>query len=87
MSGDFQGTGESGSTVAGIICLINKDGQIPDSQYNRVGNGKSSKVGKPSDDPSYYLALVLNNFSIGLLIPLMYWIHHQKGIRDILEYS
>lgn len=62
LSGDFQGTGESGSTVAGIICLINKDGQIPDSQYNRVGNGKSSKVGKPSDDPSYYLALVLNNF-------------------------
>lgn len=62
LSGDFQGTGESGSTIAGIICLINKDGQIPDSQYNRVGNGKSSKVGKPSDDPSYYLALVLNNF-------------------------
>lgn len=62
LSGDFQGTGESGSTIAGIICLINKDGQIPDSQYNLVGNGKSSKVGKPSDDPSYYLALVLNNF-------------------------
>lgn len=62
LSGDFQGTGESGSTIAGIICLINKDGQIPDSQYSRVGNGKSSKVGKPSDDPSYYLALVLNNF-------------------------
>ena len=62
LSGDFQGTGESGSTVAGIICLINKDGQILDSQYNRVGNGKSSKVVKPSDDPSYYLALVLNNF-------------------------
>lgn len=62
LSGDFQGTGELGSTIAGIICLINKDGQIPDSQYNRVGNGKSSKVIKPSDDPSYYLALVLNNF-------------------------
>lgn len=62
LSGDFQGTGESDSTVAGIICLINKDGQILDSQYNRVGNGKSSKVVKPSDDPSYYLALVLNNF-------------------------
>lgn len=62
LSGDFQGTGESGSITAGIICLINKDGKIPDSQYNRVGNGKSSKVVKPSDDPSYYLALVLNNF-------------------------
>lgn len=61
-SGDFQGTGESGSISAGIICLINKDGQISDSYYNRVGNGKSSKVVKPSDDPSYYLALVLNNF-------------------------
>lgn len=62
LSGDFQGTGESGSTTAGIICLINKDGQISDSYYDRVGNGKSSKVVKPSDDPSYYLALVLNNF-------------------------
>lgn len=62
LSGDFQGTGESGSITAGIICLINKDGQISDSYYNRVGNGKSSKVVKPSDDPSYYLALVLNNF-------------------------
>lgn len=62
LSGDFQGTGESGSTVAGIICLINKNGQMTDSYYNLVGNGKSSKVVKPSDDPSYYLALVLNNF-------------------------
>lgn len=62
LSGDFQGTGESGSISAGIICLINKDGQISDSYYDRVGNGKSSKVVKPSDDPSYYLALVLNNF-------------------------
>jgi hypothetical protein len=63
LSGDFQGTGESGSTTAGIICLINKDGsQTPDSLYDQVGNGKSSKVVKPSDDPSYYLALVLNNF-------------------------
>lgn len=62
LSGDFQGTGESGSTVAGIICLINKNGQITDSYYDLVGNGKSSKVVKPSDDPSYYLALVLNNF-------------------------
>lgn len=62
LSGDFQGTGESGSITAGIICLINKDGQISDSYYDRVGNGKSSKVVKPSDDPSYYLALVLNNF-------------------------
>lgn len=62
ISGDFQGTGESGSISAGIICLINKDGQISDSYYDRVGNGKSSKVVKPSDDPSYYLALVLNNF-------------------------
>lgn len=63
LSGDFQGTGVSGSTTAGIICLINKDGsQTPDSLYDRVGNGKSLKVVKPSDDPSYYLALVLNNF-------------------------
>lgn len=62
ISGDFQGTGESGSISAGIICLINKDGQISDSYYDLVGNGKSSKVVKPSDDPSYYLALVLNNF-------------------------
>ena len=63
LSGDFQGTGVSGSTAAGIICLINNDGsQTPDSLYDRVGNGKSSKVVKPSDDPSYYLALVLNNF-------------------------
>lgn len=62
LSGDFQGTGESGSTVAGIICLINKNGQMTDSYYALVGNGKSSKVVKPSDDPSYYLALVLNNF-------------------------
>lgn len=62
LSGDFQGTGESGSTVAGIICLINKNGQMTDSYYDLVGNGKSSKVVKPSDDPSYYLALVLNNF-------------------------
>lgn len=62
ISGDFQGTGESGSISAGIICLINKDGQMTDSYYDRVGNGKSSKVVKPSDDPSYYLALVLNNF-------------------------
>lgn len=62
LSGDFQGTGESGSITAGIICLINKDGQISDSYYDLVGNGKSSKVVKPSDDPSYYLALVLNNF-------------------------
>lgn len=62
LSGDFQGIGESGSISAGIICLINKDGQISDSYYDRVGNGKSSKVVKPSDDPSYYLALVLNNF-------------------------
>lgn len=63
LSGDFQGTGVSGSTTDGIICLINKDGsQTPDSLYDRVGNGKSSKVVKPSDDPSYYLALVLNNF-------------------------
>lgn len=63
LSGDFQGTGVSGSTTAGIICLINKDGsQTPDSLYDQVGNGKSSKVVKPSDDPSYYLALVLNNF-------------------------
>lgn len=62
LSGDFQGTGESGSILAGIICLINKNGQITDSYYNLVGNGKSSKVLKPSDDPSYYLALVLNNF-------------------------
>lgn len=63
LSRDFQGTGVSGSTTAGIICLINKDGsQTPDSLYDRVGNGKSSKVVKPSDDPSYYLALVLNNF-------------------------
>ena len=62
ISGDFQGTGESGSITAGIICLINKDGQISDSYYDLVGNGKSSKVVKPSDDPSYYLALVLNNF-------------------------
>lgn len=61
ISGDFQGTGESGSISAGIICLINKNGQMTDS-YNLVGNGKSSKVVKPSDDPSYYLALVLNNF-------------------------
>lgn len=62
LSGDFQGTGESGSITAGIICLINKDGKISDSYYDLVGNGKSSKVVKPSDDPSYYLALVLNNF-------------------------
>lgn len=62
LSGDFQGTGESGSITAGIICLINKNGQMTDSHYNLVGNGKSSKVVKPSDDPSYYLALVLNNF-------------------------
>lgn len=62
ISGDFQGTGESGSISAGIICLINKNGQMTDSYYNLVGNGKSSKVVKPSDDPSYYLALVLNNF-------------------------
>lgn len=62
LSGDFQGTGESGSISAGIICLINKNGQMTDSYYNLVGNGKSSKVVKPSDDPSYYLALVLNNF-------------------------
>lgn len=62
ISGDFQGTGESGSISAGIICLINKDGQMTDSYYDLVGNGKSSKVVKPSDDPSYYLALVLNNF-------------------------
>lgn len=62
LSGDFQGIGESGSITAGIICLINKDGQISDSYYDLVGNGKSSKVVKPSDDPSYYLALVLNNF-------------------------
>lgn len=62
ISGDFQGTGESGSISAGIICLINKNGQITDSYYGLVGNGKSSKVVKPSDDPSYYLALVLNNF-------------------------
>lgn len=62
LSGDFQGTGESGSITAGIICLINKNGQISDSYYDLVGNGKSSKVVKPSDDPSYYLALVLNNF-------------------------
>lgn len=62
ISGDFQGTGESGSISAGIICLINKNGQITDSYYDLVGNGKSSKVVKPSDDPSYYLALVLNNF-------------------------
>lgn len=62
ISGDFQGTGESGSISAGIICLINKNGQMTDSYYDLVGNGKSSKVVKPSDDPSYYLALVLNNF-------------------------
>lgn len=62
ISGDFQGTGESGSISAGIICLINKNGQMADSYYGLVGNGKSSKVVKPSDDPSYYLALVLNNF-------------------------
>lgn len=62
ISGDFQGTGESGSISAGIICLINKNGQMTDSHYDLVGNGKSSKVVKPSDDPSYYLALVLNNF-------------------------
>lgn len=62
ISGDFKGTGESGSISAGIICLINKNGQITDSYYDIVGNGKSSKVVKPSDDPSYYLALVLNNF-------------------------
>ena len=62
LSGDFQGTGESGSITAGIICLINKDGKISDSYHDLVGNGKSSKVVKPSDDPSYYLALVLNNF-------------------------
>lgn len=62
ISGDFQGTGESGSISAGIICLINKNGQLTDSHYDLVGNGKSSKVVKPSDDPSYYLALVLNNF-------------------------
>ena len=62
ISGDFQGTGEPGSISAGIICLINKNGQITDSYYDLVGNGKSSKVVKPSDDPSYYLALVLNNF-------------------------
>lgn len=62
ISGDFQGTRESGSISAGIICLINKNGQITDSYYDLVGNGKSSKVVKPSDDPSYYLALVLNNF-------------------------
>lgn len=62
ISGDFQGIGESGSISAGIICLINKNGQITDSYYDLVGNGKSSKVVKPSDDPSYYLALVLNNF-------------------------
>lgn len=62
ISGDFQGTGESGSISAGIICLINKNGQMTDSYYGLVGNGKSSKVVKPSDDPSYYLALVLNNF-------------------------
>lgn len=62
LSGDFQGTGESGSISAGIICLINKNGQMTDSYYDLVGNGKSSKVVKPSDDPSYYLALVLNNF-------------------------
>ena len=62
LSGDFQGTGESGSITAGIICLINKNGQMTDSYYDLVGNGKSSKVVKPSDDPSYYLALVLNNF-------------------------
>lgn len=35
---------------------------MTDSYYGLVGNGKSSKVVKPSDDPSYYLALVLNNF-------------------------
>lgn len=35
---------------------------MTDSYYDLVGNGKSSKVVKPSDDPSYYLALVLNNF-------------------------
>lgn len=62
ISGDFKGTGESGSISAGIICLINKNGQMTDSYYDLVGNGKSSKVVKPSDDPSYYLALVLNNF-------------------------
>lgn len=62
ISGDFQGTGESGSISAGIICLINKNGQMTDSYYDLVGNGKSSKVVKPSDDPSYYMALVLNNF-------------------------
>lgn len=62
ISGDFQGIGESGSISAGIICLINKNGQMTDSYYDLVGNGKSSKVVKPSDDPSYYLALVLNNF-------------------------
>lgn len=62
ISGDFQGTGESGSISAGIICLINKNGQMTDPYYGLVGNGKSSKVVKPSDDPSYYLALVLNNF-------------------------
>lgn len=62
ISGDFQGTGESGSISTGIICLINKNGQMTDSYYGLVGNGKSSKVVKPSDDPSYYLALVLNNF-------------------------
>lgn len=62
ISGDFKGTGESGSISAGIICLINKNGQMTDSYYGLVGNGKSSKVVKPSDDPSYYLALVLNNF-------------------------
>ena len=44
------------------MCKINKNGQITDSYYDLVGNGKSSKVVKPSDDPSYYLALVLNNF-------------------------
>lgn len=88
LSGDFQGTGVSGSTTAGIICLINKDGsQTPDSLYDRVGNGKSSKVVKPSDDPSYYLALVLNNFfnrfaNTGDKLDIS-----SKGIRDILEYS
>lgn len=62
MSGDFQGIGKSGPILSGIICLINKNGQMTDSHYGLVGNGKSSKVVKPSDDPSYYLALVLNNF-------------------------
>lgn len=76
ISGDFQGTGESGSISAGIICLINKNGQMTDSYYGLVGNGKSSKVVKPSDDPSYYLALVLNNF-----------FNRFANIADILDIS